>query len=195
MWLSVHHPHSIWQAAQPLRYLLAQAGAAASSALTVLCWSPPGLRRRTPLCVGFPPTEHRLCVSSPSHPSSRAAFIMSQVEWLLKIWLKNVGAQPPSPQQMWLRLSLLGRLSSCCEASTSVFVCADLSWTQLIYEMYPKQSCLTSKRFFFFFFASWELNYGGYEGFEWLVFFWFYSVFLKIRSKCKYREFPSCCIF
>lgn len=44
-----------------------------------------------------------LCVSSPSHPFSHAAFIMSQVEFISNL-IKTLQIQPSFPQQMWLQL-------------------------------------------------------------------------------------------
>lgn len=93
-------------------------------------------------------------------------------------------------------LSFLRCWNSCHKASTSLLICADLSWTQLIYEIYPKQSWLTRKVLFFFFFStSWELNYWGWKGFGCLVFSWFYSIFMRIGSRHKYCEFLSRCKF
>lgn len=171
--------------------------------LTVLRLSPPGPHCSTLVCVGFPPTEQcpSLLLCLISIPPILSCCLYNESSWISfkkkKTWSKNPQSQSPSPNKcgcsFWL--SFLRCLNSCRKASTSLFICADLSWAQLIYEIYPKQSWLTSKGWVGFFSLHGNLMTGGQEGFGWLVFFCLYSIFMKIRSKHKYCEFPSRCKF
>lgn len=172
VWLSVHHAPSVWQAVQPLRYPLVQAGAVVSLVLTVSCLSSPGPYCSIWVCVAFPPPEQ--CPSllvcfipiPPILPSClyNESGCISFKNFIKKTLQPNL--PPPNKCGFGFWLSFLRCLNSCRKASASLLVCADLSWTQLIYEIYPKQSWLTSKVwwlgcFFFFFPLHGNLITGG----------------------------------